>query len=172
MAHWLARAKPPAYGIEDDAHTRYDLLIWPDLAVTRVDVGTAVPDGAKRIYSGIPGNAYFGFLSLQDDGRLKFYEQQLGFIPFSTYDIGARPPQSLAIRYTPPDRENKKPQKLSPLPPRGTKLVTYEIRFSGQHFELSDVDSTTAEQDLSEAPEYGVLIKTKIPTANCRLNPV
>ncbi len=30
MAHWLARADPPAYGIENDNASFYDLLLWPD----------------------------------------------------------------------------------------------------------------------------------------------
>lgn len=123
MAHWLARAKPPAYGIEDDANTKYDLLLWQDFAITRTDVGAKISEEAKRLYENVQGSSCLGFLTLEDDGRVKFYEQPVGFIPFSTYDLGARPPQALAIRYLPPDRESKTPQKLIPLPPRKTKLL-------------------------------------------------
>lgn len=55
MAHWLSRANPPQYGIEDDNNSNYDLLLWPDCAISRVDLGTAVSDGAERIYSAVPG---------------------------------------------------------------------------------------------------------------------
>ena len=43
MALWLARAEPPAYGIENDEASSYDLLLWPDSAITRSDVDKAVP---------------------------------------------------------------------------------------------------------------------------------
>lgn len=168
MAHWLSRAEPPAYGIEDDAKMKYDLLIWPDNAITRVDVGAAA-DGSKRIYQEVPGNAYLGFLTRQDDGRMKFHEQSVGFIPFSTYDLGTRPKQSLAIRYSAPNREEGKPQKLLPLPPRSAHLVVHEIRLPGQHFELHDKDSKVKPVVLPAAPPYGSLIPTSIPPERCLL---
>ncbi|MFO0927861.1 MAG: hypothetical protein U0736_12605 [Gemmataceae bacterium] len=128
MAHWLARAEPPAYGIEDDAASSYDLLLWPDSAVTRTDVGQPVPQGATRVHAAVPGAAVFGFFTRLPDGRLKFHEQKVSFIPFSTYQLGGRPPQSLCIRYTPPDREAGTPQKIAYLPPRGADLVDHAVR--------------------------------------------
>jgi hypothetical protein len=168
MAHWLARAEPAAYGIEDDANGQYDLVLWTDAAVTRVDLGTTLPEGATRIYSAVPGSSYLGFLTLQSDGRMKFHEQPLSHIPFSTYDLGARPPQSLAISYTPPDRKNQGPQKLSGLAPRGMSLVAHAIRLPSQHFQLTD-NQSQLKQDLHEAPPYGKLIKTPISPMACGL---
>jgi CheY-like chemotaxis protein len=85
MAHWLARANPPAYGIEDDENSTYDLVLWPDSAITRIDAGSALPGGTERIYAGISGSSCIGFLTLQDDQRLKFYEQPINFLPISAY---------------------------------------------------------------------------------------
>ena len=54
MAHWLAKSEPPAFGIEDDASSAYDLLLWSDCAITRCDEGAETPQGASRIYSAVP----------------------------------------------------------------------------------------------------------------------
>ena len=53
MAHRLAKDNPPAYGIEDDDNTSYDLVLWPDCAITRVDVGLPLPETATRIHADI-----------------------------------------------------------------------------------------------------------------------
>src|SRR5689334_23110496 len=79
MAHWLARADPPTFGIENDAASAYDLLLWTDSAVTRGDVDQRVPKGAKRIVSAVPGDAILGFLTRRADGRLKIHEQPIAF---------------------------------------------------------------------------------------------
>jgi hypothetical protein len=141
MAHWLARANPPAFGIEDDARARYDLVLWQDGAVTRVDAGGAVPAGGQRFYEGVPGTAYLGFVAQADDGRLRVYEYAVSYIPFSTYDLGSRPPQSLAIRYSPPDREKKERGALAGLAPRGMKLIWHAIRSPQQRFRLVSTDN-------------------------------
>ncbi len=50
MAHWLSRADPPAFGIEDDANSHYDLVLWPDSSITRIDAGSQLSEGCTRIY--------------------------------------------------------------------------------------------------------------------------
>ena len=132
MAHWLARDKPPAFGIEDDENGRYDIALWPDGAITRADVGYKLPNETKRIYARVPGTAILGFIVEEKDGRHKLYEQPISFIPFSTYQLGKRPPQSLAIHYVPPDRENKERGSLGMLAPRGMKLLWHGIRAAGE----------------------------------------
>jgi hypothetical protein len=172
MAHWLARAEPPAYGIEDDAESAYDLVLWPDSAVTRVDPGASLFPDAKRIYSGVSGTTCLGFVIRQTDDRLKFYEYPVSFIPFSTYDLGTRPPQALCITYSPPDRKNKTPQRLSDLPPRGANVICHQIRKADELFELRRTGGLlgTQSEELGEARTQGKLIRTKIgPSAQCEL---
>jgi hypothetical protein len=169
MAHWLARAEPPAYGIEKDEGASYDLLLWPDLAITRSDVGRPLPEGASRIYADVPGSAVLGFLTVRGDGRLKFHEQPLAFIPFSTYSMGPRPPQALCIRYTPPNRKKGEPQRITPLPPRETTLVGHALRFPDQTFRLL-LAGQSAGQDLKPgAPPHGKLLQKRIQPADARL---
>lgn len=169
MAHWLSRANPPAYGIEDDENSNYDILLWPDCAITRVDPGTELANGA-RIYSDVPGKARLGFVTLQPGDRIKFHEQSLSFIPFSTYRLGDRPPQALCVLYSPPDRENVQPQRLAPLPPRDMKLLAHQIAMPGQSFYLvSTKHPNLVHQEMTEAPPYGKLVKTSIPPTDCNL---
>src|SRR5262249_18232575 len=118
MAHWLARAAPPLYGIEDDLHSEYDLLRWDDGAITRTDPGRQVPQGATLLYASIRGSQVLGFVAMSAEARLKFFEQPIAFVPFSTYDLGGRPLQSLALSYSPPNRKTKTRPPLRYLPPR------------------------------------------------------
>jgi hypothetical protein len=171
MAHWLARSTPPSFGIEDDAHSHYDLLRWDDGAVTRVDPRGAVPAGARRIHENISGTSTFGFVTQSDDGRLKFYEQPLSFIPFSTYDLSPRPPQSLALHYTPP--KDKKRRPLKPLPPRGLNLVWHAVREPDQCFQLVGTgDLFPYSHVLPETRTLGKLLKTKVPINGGRMEAI
>jgi len=164
MAHWLARSDPPSYGIEDDEHGHYDLLLWQDGAVTRVDPGDAIPTDAGRLYKNITGTSIFGFVVQLDDGRLKFYEQPISFIPFSTYDLGSRPQGSLALHYAPPDRTAKKRTGLKWLAPRGLKLAWHAVREPEQCFQLVSTGGLFPYSlVLPEAPTLGKLLKTAVP---------
>lgn len=170
MAHWLAKAKSPAFSIEDDENSAYDLLLWPDSAVTRVDVGASVPEGATRIYKNVWGSARLGFITLRADRRLKFHEQPLGFIPFSTYDLGQRPAQALCVRYSPPDRANGQPQRLTALSPRNTTLLCHTVALPNQRFRLTSKNvARPVNQELSAAPTYGKLIAITLKPTECRL---
>lgn len=173
MAHWLAHATPPSYGIEDDANSAYDIVLWPDAAITRVDLNIALPDGAVRLYANVQGDAVFGFLTEYESGRVKYHNQPISFIPFSTYDLGNLPPQSLAIRYTPPDRINRTPQRLSGLPPRGMTLLSHAIRKPQECFCLVRLSNgQISVPNLLEAPPHVRLINTKLPASECQLQAV
>jgi hypothetical protein len=169
MAHWLSRNEPPAYGIEDDESGLYDIVLWPDAAITRVDPGFTLPPEAQCIYASVSGDSVLGFLTLQDTGRMKFHEQPVEFIPFSTYQLGTLAPQSLAVHYSPPDRANGEPQRLSGLAPRGMNLLTHSIRGIEQHFRLVSSTGRGDVVDLTPAPPHGRIVKTRIPPAECRL---
>ena len=167
MAHWLARAEPPAFGIEKDEESVYDLLRWGDSAVRRCDAGAVVPDDAQAIYRGVSGDGFLGFLTRQADGRLKLHEQPIASIPFSTYELGARPPQALCIRYTPPDRTNGAPQRILDLPPRNCELLSHAIRTPQQVFRLTSRTNAAVMQDLpANAPVYGRLVSTRVAAAD------
>lgn len=172
MAHWLARAEPPAYGIEDDEASIYDLLLWPDSAITRADTGQPLPEGSQRIHAGVTGASCLGFLTLRPDGRIRLHEQPVAFIPFSTYELGDRPAQSLCIRYAPPDRKNGQPQQIAPLAPRGLTLLSHAVRRPDQAFRLASAKASGTQELPANAPPYGRLITTKLPSAECRLEPV
>jgi hypothetical protein len=170
MAHWLAKSEPPAYGIENDAASLYDLLLWPDSAVTRTDVGTNPPEGAIRIHSRVLGTALFGFLTPEANGRIKLHEQPIPYIPFSTYELGSRPPQALCIRYTPPDRAAGRAQRISDLPPRGTTLLSHVVRLPDQVYRLASKANAGIHQDLpAGAPPHGRLVRTRIDPADAVL---
>jgi hypothetical protein len=170
MAHWLSRDNPPAYGIEDDLNQSYDIVLWSDSAITRVDPGFSLPPEARRIYSRVSGSSVLGFLTLQGNGRILFHEQPVEFIPFSTYQMGNRVPQSLAIHYRKSDRQQG--DELSGLAPRGMELIAYSIREEGQHFRLLSSAGDGDVIDLPSATPHGRIVKTRISPANCQLSAV
>lgn len=165
MAHWLARDEPPAYGIEDDERGEYDLVLWPDSAITRVDPGFELPSEAQRIHTRVSGNSVLGFITLQPDGRLKFHEQEVSFIPFSTYDLGEHPPQALALFYS----RKGEVVKITGLAPRGMNLVTHAIRDKGQTFRLVSARDRAQSIALKPAAHHGRLVNTKITPTDCKL---
>jgi HNH endonuclease len=169
MAHWLSRDHPPAYGIEDDQQSEYDLVLWPDSAITRVDPEFEIPGEATRMYSRVPGGSILGFITIGSDGKLRFYEQSISFIPFSTYDLGGRPPQSLAILYTPPDRKGGQRQRLIPLPPRDSRLLVYGIRSTDEVFRLTVVGAKQQTIELDNAPVRGRILKIPVPANGFQL---
>lgn len=170
MTHWLSRTAPPAYRIENDLSGKYDVVLWPDSAITRVDPSFPLPPETNRIYTNIRGDSVLGFIVLQADGRMKFYEQPVGFIPFSAYDLGTRTPQSLAIQYRPPDRKHRKPQQITGLPPRGLRLLAHAIRRPHEIFRLVSEDAQDAHpQDMPLTRTTGRVVRTVIPPAKCRL---
>ena len=136
MARWLAKAEKPAYDIERNDVSSYDLVLWRDSAVTRVDPGFPLPSDATRLNAKVPGSWRLGFVAVHDDGRPKFHEQPLAFVPFSAYELGARPPQALCIIYRAPDRKRGVPQVVSDLPPRGTTLIALAVKPPDERFEL------------------------------------
>lgn len=171
MAHWLAKAEPPAYGIEDEEHGRYDLIQWTDSAITRVEAGREIPPGVARIHTQVSGLAIFGFCTTdQTDVRLRFHEQPIAFIPFSTYNLGAREPQALCISYSSPDREGGEPSPLQMLSPRGSTLLCHAVRMPHQIFKLtSNKDPKAAGTVLAAARYYGRLQPTKLQPVDCQI---
>ena len=118
-------------------------------------------------------SACLGFLTLQSDNRMKFHEQPVAFIPFSTYNLGRRPPQSLCIRYSPPDRKNGESQKVTPLPPRNTVLLCHGVRGRNQQFMLTSTDiAAGVAQNLLSAPPHGRLVRTSFDPRKCQLQAV
>ena len=161
MAHWLAKETPPAYGIEDDQNGFYDLLLWPDNAVTRTDSRASIPREARRIYENIPGNSFFAFV-VETAGRVRFFEASVSEIPFSTYDLGEREPQALAVKYVPPDRESRTPQQLAPLPPRNLHILGHGVRNDAQHFRLTSADAVQGiALDLPPGSMRGVVLRVE-----------
>lgn len=170
MAHWLSKAEPPAYGIEDNTDSLYDLLLWPDSAITRIDAGTISDAPSVKLYSSVPGTSILGFLTLQPNDKIKFHEIPVSDIPFSSYHLGSWPPQSLCIHYVAPDRENGQPQKTPGLPPRNMRLLAHQIRQPNQEFGLlSSANLIAVPLPLGTASVLGRLLKTKDTPEHCQL---
>jgi hypothetical protein len=126
MAHWLSRTNPPLYRITSEGEM-FDLHKWPDGAVTRTVSGTTAPDGAETIASGVGGAMRLSTLYQRDE--LYIHTQEVAMIPFS-YELWPLPPQSLAIRYIPPKRKEKRPPSIEFLPPRGGTLKSHVLHSS------------------------------------------
>lgn len=171
MAHWLSKSNPPAFGIEDNKNSYYDILLWEDNAITRVDVSAFTPHGARKIYTNVKGDARLGFLTLQSDDRLRFHVQPLDFIPFSTYNIDRYEPQALCFRYSPPDRENGFPPQLIPLSPRNSRLLFSAMANPDECFHLTSADpSYPICRELPEAPHYGRFVNVACDPMICRID--
>jgi hypothetical protein len=129
MAHWLSRSGYTGFQVAEDLTARYDLLFWPDGAVTRRFTGERNEGDPEPLYAGVKGEDYFGFVSQNPaDEAIRYYQYSVDFIPFSTYDLGSRPRNDVALVYVPPDRQQGTPPKLLPLPPRGQRLLAHAVR--------------------------------------------
>ncbi len=171
MAHWLSRNDPPLYGIEDDKNTSYNLLQWPNGAITRADVGMTVSGGTTLLYENIRGDHSLAFIAIGDDGRKKLFVFPLNFIAFSTYDLGEMEPQSLAIRYTPPDRKNGNAQKITWLPPVDMEIVSHAVFGPGEKLMLENTGELprTVRTEAPAATHNGKLLPANIQKADVRL---
>jgi hypothetical protein len=127
MAHWLSRDEPPLFGIEDDAKNFYDLLQWPTGVITRQDALADIPYGAELLHENVRGCHGFVFVAIGQDGRKRIFNYPLSWIPFSTYDLGELPPYALAISYRPPNRRERRSQRITPLPPADGEMVSHVI---------------------------------------------
>lgn len=130
MAYWL-----PWYEIEEDSSNMYDLLLWSDNAITRRRTGAVMPGDPEPLYQGVPGNYVLGFIARKSSAKAPvFYEMPLHQIPFSTYDLGSRPRNDIAVKYRAPDRRNGRPPRLLPLPPRDMQLLAHSVRKPNSKF--------------------------------------
>lgn len=170
MAHWLAHQDSPAYGIEDDSNSLYDVILWPDNAITRIDPTIDSHEGSTRLYESVPGSNVLGILAIPPDGRLKFYEQSLDFIPFSTYQLGNREPQALAIHYSPP--KGGTGQRISGLAPRNCDLVAHAMRSADQRFRAFNLDSPSYMQMMDKTSSVGRRVRDTGGRTTWRLEPV
>ncbi len=171
MAHWLSKDTPPPFGIEDDENTHYDVLLWDNGAITRVDAGVEIPNTAERIYANIQGDNSLAFIAEIEDGRKKLFLYPFSFIPFSSYDLGDMPPNGLAVRYTPPDRANGGPQQISPLAPAGMTLVSHAVVSPSEQLMIEDPNSFagTAAEPAPETSHNGKLLPAKLQGKPIRL---
>lgn len=172
MAQWLSRDRQVAYEIEEVVGGAYDVELWPDGAVTRRRTDGDPPHEAPRVlYSGVPGDAVFAFVSRDDAGACRLHEVPISVLPFSTYGLGDRPPSALAVLPTPPDRRTGVMAPLRFLPPRGLELVSFTIRSPaqvsrveyldarGQH-RTSDGPTSPRGRALSPAPQSAISVIT------------
>lgn len=161
MARWLNNSKPSLYEIEEDEKYLYNIEIWPDNSITRVRNSEQSKPSAQILYSNVPGTDHLGFIAQSSDDVLRIYEFSVAEIPFSNYDLGARDPQSLAIRYTPPDRDAQppRPQILEPLAPTGLKLLCHCIRKDNEKYLIC---SSRGQQEVDNSRWNGKLLKKSV----------
>jgi hypothetical protein len=133
MAHWLSHDPTIQYEIEDDQTYRYTLLLWPDGSLTRRRTSDEQAENEPTpLYDDVPGDAIIAFVTSNGAGEFRLHEMAISTIPFSTYDLGARPPSALAVLPTPPDRVSGTMPPLRALPPRGLRVRGYTIRSTEQ----------------------------------------
>jgi hypothetical protein len=171
MAHWLKRSKPPGYEIEDETGL-YDVLLWGDNAVTRTQDGKGAPRGARVLRSRARATDVIGFL-VNGDRYPKAFEYPVSYLPFSTYDLGPREPQSLALRYLPPVREEEQAQQITGLPPRNMELITIGLRAQNEQFIVVPGPETELKEfPLQAIPAFGRLIRIRKPLGKAMLKTV
>ncbi len=171
MAHWLSRNEPPLYGIEDDENSFYDLLQWPTGAITRIDMGTMVPDDTERLYQNVCGDHSFAFLAIGEDGRKRLFSYPMNWIAFSTYDLGEMPPYALAVRYTSPDRRNRGAQRITPLPPANIEIVSHAVIAPNERLMLERIGTLIGNEKMEtpQANHNGKLLPEKLQKHELRL---
>lgn len=130
MAVWLNRDDELGYEI-DGGTGEYLVLRWPDNALTRQrTTDKAVPDETE-VLGKVPGTDVVSFLSCYSSkGRsvTEIHRIPVTDLPFSTYDLGDRPAQSLAIlAYQPKANDLGELIKLPLLPPRERELLEWKI---------------------------------------------
>ena len=142
MAQWLSRDELVGYEIENEAGA-YDVELWPNNgAVTRRRThGDPRDELPTVLYSGVPSDAVFAFVTRDTLGACRFHEIAVSVLPFSTYDLGDRPASSLAVIPTPPDRSIGVMAPLRFQPPRGLELVGFTIRSSTQLSRVEYIDA-------------------------------
>lgn len=105
---------------------RYDLVIWPDNAITRrYTSGEPAPSGAQILASDVQGDRTFCFVASADgvNANLRYYEFDVARIPF-VYPLDTRPPTDIAIWPT--------AKGGVPMPPRDLQLHTWALRRQGE----------------------------------------
>lgn len=105
---------------------RYDLVIWPDNAITRrYTSGEPAPVGAQILAPDVHGDGILCFVASPDVGmaNLRYYECDVAKIPF-IYPLDSRPTTDIAIWPT--------AKGGVPMPPRGLQLHTWALRRPNQ----------------------------------------
>ncbi|WP_445255792.1 hypothetical protein [Nocardioides aurantiacus] len=128
MAIWLEREGH--YRIAKDSD-HYDLVLWPDNAVTRrFATSDPAPDSATILASAVAGDEIFCFFASSDGTAtdVRFFQYPLIEIPF-TYELGDRRVTDIAIW---PNQSGG-----SPLPPRNRALHNWVVRRENQVVQLS-----------------------------------
>ena len=171
MAHWLSSTDPPLFRIEDDENTFYDLIRWSSGAITRTDVGGAVPVGSEELYGDVRGNHRLAYIGVENDGRKKLFVYPLSFIPFSTYELDTTSPDALAIRYIPPDRKKGTPQRILPLPPVGMLLISPVIVGPDEQIALQRTDGLPGMEPIAAPPatHNGKLLSARLQEVDLHL---
>ncbi|MBD3947600.1 hypothetical protein [Nocardioides ganghwensis] len=109
----------------------YDLIVWPDGAVTRrFASGEPSPHGTQILASEVQGGDVFCFLASPDGvkANLRYYECDVARIPF-VYPLDSRPPTDIAIWPT--------AKGGVPMPPRGLQLHSWVLRRPDEEVHLS-----------------------------------
>jgi hypothetical protein len=128
MAVWLEREG--RYKIATAADF-FDVLLWPDNAVTRRFTSSEpAHEGVQILATSVPGDAVLGFVSTRN-GIVKpsqyYTELPLSDVPFA-YELGDRPITDIAIWPTQHSR--------TPMPPRGDVLHAWTVRSPDEHVVL------------------------------------
>lgn len=132
MAVWLHR--DGLYDIADEDEPSV-VLRWPDNALTRRRPDDPHPDGAEVLADGARADEVVTFISRTTAAPqvYRLHRMEVGYLPFSHYDLGERAPNSLVVlAHRAKADEVGNLIALPVLPPRERELVDLAIHDAEQ----------------------------------------
>lgn len=128
MAVWLNRDESIGYEIAADDETTI-VMIWPDNALTRRRPNDPQPAEADVIAE-VPADRIITFITRTQAAPqvYRLHRMKVSYLPFSHYDLGERPPNSLAVlAHRAKADELGNLIGLPVLPPRERELITWVV---------------------------------------------
>jgi hypothetical protein len=134
MAVWLSKADNAEYDIAQDGEPA-TILRWPNNALTRQRLDELIPDGAEILVDEASADQVLTIISRTtgDNARYRLHRFEVGFLPFSHYDLGGRQPHELYVRTAAPKADEVgNLVVLALLPPTDRELVQWKLHAANE----------------------------------------